>query len=73
LKKKLIKIIADVLKTDDQSISESSDFEKDLGFDSLDFVEIVIAIEKAFSIEIYDEDVLNIKTIKMALEYLEKR
>ena len=45
----------------------------DLGADSLDTVELVMALEEAFEIEIPDEDAENIRTVKDASEYIEKK
>ena len=56
VRKKVIAIIAEQLAKPEDSISESSHFVDDLGADSLDTVEIIMAIEEAFSLEIPELD-----------------
>ena len=72
IRKKVIAIIAEQLAKPEDSITESSHFVDDLGADSLDTVEIIMAIEEAFGIEIPDEDAEKIATVKAAIEYIEK-
>lgn len=55
-----------------QQVSNSSSFTKDLGLDSLDAVEVVMAIEEEFSIEILDAEADNITTVQEAIEYIAK-
>ncbi|KAI9892646.1 MAG: Acyl carrier protein, mitochondrial [Vezdaea aestivalis] len=67
--------IMDLLKnfdkvTDASKISNTSHFANDLGLDSLDTVEVVMAIEEEFSIEIPDKDADAILSIKQAVEYI---
>lgn len=52
-------------------MTESASFVDDLGADSLDTIELVMAFEEAFSIEIPDEDAEKIKTVKNAIEYVQ--
>lgn len=59
-------------KLQDKEITESTSFHKDLKLDSLDMVETVMAIEEEFSVEIDDTDFENIKTVKNAIEFIEK-
>ena len=59
--------------TDNADISEQSTLESDLGLTSFDVVEIVIAFEDAFGLEISDRDILKFICVKDILEYLKER
>jgi len=72
IKKKVIAIIAEQLAKPEDSITETSHFVDDLGADSLDQVEIIMAIEEAFGIEIPEAEQEKIKTVGNAIEYIEK-
>jgi acyl carrier protein len=61
------------LGVDEAEVTETASFVDDLGADSLDTVELVMAFEEAFSIEIPDEDAEKITTVKDAIEYIEKK
>jgi len=70
------KRIIDILKVFDkvqnpEKISASSSFSKDLGLDSLDTVEVVMAIEEEFSLEIPDSDADAIQSVADAIKYVE--
>jgi acyl carrier protein len=65
------KIIAENLGINQDSIKDISDFKKDLGADSLNLVEVVMAIEEEFDIEIPDEDVETIFTVGELKQYIE--
>jgi acyl carrier protein len=69
---KVKQIIAEQLGVDENDISPSSSFVEDLGADSLDTVELVMALEESFSIEIPDEDAESIRTVNDAMDYIEK-
>ncbi|KAI8985232.1 acyl carrier-like protein [Pilobolus umbonatus] len=60
-------------KIDPTKITTDAHFIKDLGLDSLDTVEIVMAIEEEFSIDVSDNDTDAIKTAKQAIEYISHR
>ncbi|GAK61862.1 acyl- carrier protein [Moesziomyces antarcticus] len=68
--------IVDVLKTfekvDPSKVATTASFTTDLGLDSLDAVEVVMAIEEEFSIEIPDEEADNITTVQQAIDYIAK-
>ncbi|SPO20474.1 probable ACP1 - mitochondrial acyl-carrier protein [Ustilago trichophora] len=68
--------IVDVLKTfekvDPSKVAATSSFTTDLGLDSLDAVEVVMAIEEEFTIEIPDEEADNITTVQQAIDYIAK-
>ncbi|MFO5494799.1 MAG: acyl carrier protein [Cuspidothrix sp.] len=66
-------IIADQLSVDEEKITANSSFVDDLGADSLDTVELVMAFEEAFEIEIPDEDAEKIKTVKDTVDYIDKQ
>ena len=67
------KIIAESLSAKVEEIKEDSKFVDDLGADSLDIVELVMAIETKFNIEIPDEDAQKIKTVGDAIDYVFKK
>ncbi len=67
---KLKKIIAEQLNIDEDIITLESSFKDDLGADSLDIVELVMAVEEEFDIEFPDEDAENISTVSDAVEYI---
>jgi acyl carrier protein len=58
---------------DEAEVTDTASFVDDLGADSLDTVELVMAFEEAFSIEIPDEEAEKISTVKDAIEYIEKK
>jgi acyl carrier protein len=66
------KIIVDQLGFDESKITENSSFVDDLGADSLDIVELIMAFEEEFDIEIPDEDAEKMKTVGDAVKYLNK-
>jgi len=66
------KIIIDQLGIEEEKISIGSSFIDDLGADSLDIVELIMAFEEEFDIEIPDEDAEKIKTVGDAVDYLSK-
>jgi acyl carrier protein len=68
---KLKEILVDVLGVKAEDIKAESRFIDDLGADSLDLVELIMAFEDKFDIEISDEDAEKIITVKDALDYIE--
>jgi acyl carrier protein len=66
------KIIVDQLGVDESKITEDSSFVDDLGADSLDIVELIMAFEEEFDLEIPDEDAEKIKTVGDVVKYLSK-
>ena len=67
---KVRQIIVEQLGVDEGEVTASASFQDDLGADSLDIVELVMAFEEAFEIEIPDEDAEKIKTVKDAIDYV---
>lgn len=68
IESKVLSIIADQLDIDKSSIELDSSFIDDLGADSLDSVELVMALETEFEIDIPDEDADKIKTVRQAID-----
>ena len=73
VREKVKQIIVEQLGVDEAEVTETASFVDDLGADLLDTVELVMAFEEAFSIEIPDEDAEKITTVKDAIEYIEKK
>src|SRR5215470_12210932 len=69
---KVKQIIVEQLQVDEAEVTPGASFQEDLGADSLDVVELVMQFEEAFDLEIPDEDAEKIKTVKDAIEYIEK-
>ncbi len=69
---KVVDIIANQLGVEKDIITAEANVVDDLGADSLDVVELVMALEEAFDLEIPDEDAENIRTVKDIFDYLEK-
>ena len=65
------KIVAEQLGVKEEDIQNSASFVEDLGADSLDTVELVMALEEEFETEIPDEDAENITTVQHAIDYIE--
>lgn len=68
---KMKEVIAEQLGVDQGEINEEASFQDDLGADSLDIVELVMALEEEFDIKIPDEDAESIKTVGDAVTYVE--
>jgi len=69
---KVKQIISEQLGVDEGEVTSSASFVDDLGADSLDQVELVMALEEAFDLEISDEDAEKIRTVQDAINYIEK-
>ena len=65
-------IIVEQLGVDEAEVTPTASFVDDLGADSLDTVELVMAFEEAFEIEIPDEDAEKIRTVQDAVDYIGK-
>ena len=67
---KLKKVIAEVLNVDPEEITMETTFMDDLGADSLDLFELVMALEDEYSVEIPSEDLQNLLTVGDVMNYL---
>ncbi len=70
---KMKEIIAEQLGVDEDSIIEGSSFKDDLGADSLDLFELVMALEDEYSVEIPAEDLQNLATVGDVMNYLKEK
>ncbi len=71
VEEKVKQIIVEQLGVDEAEVTPTASFVDDLGADSLDTVELVMALEEAFEIEIPDEDAEKILTVKQAIDYIQ--
>jgi acyl carrier protein len=68
---KVKQIIVEQLGVDEAEVTPGASFQDDLGADSLDIVELVMAFEETFEIEIPDDDAAQIKTVQDAVNYVQ--
>ncbi len=73
IKAKVKQIICEQLSVAEEDVVPEASFVDDLGADSLDLVEMIMAMEEAFDISIDDEDAEKIKTVQDAWDYIETR
>ena len=66
-------IIVEQLGVDEEEVKAPASFVDDLGADSLDVVELVMALEEEFGLEISDEDAEKLTTVQQATEYIQSR
>ena len=66
-------IIVEQLGVDAEEVSPDASFVEDLGADSLDTVELIMAFEEEFGVEISDDEAEKIRKVRDAIEYIEKR
>ena len=66
------KVIVEQLDVPEEEVKPEAHFVDDLGADSLDVVELVMGLEEEFDIEIPDEDAEKIRTVKDAIDYIDK-
>jgi len=71
--KRVQKVTVEQLSVKEEEVVETASFTEDLGADSLDVVELVMAFEDEFSIDIPDEEVGEIKTVGDAVNYIAKK
>ena len=64
-------IICEYVDVNPEQITEEARFMEDLGFNSYDFMSLVGEVEEAFEIEVEEREVVNIKTVKDAMEYIQ--
>ena len=67
---KMKEIIGEQLNVEAEAITEATSFKEDLGADSLDLFELVMALEEEFDVEIPSEDLENLTTVGAVMEYL---
>ena len=67
------KVVVDQLSVDEAIVTPSASFTGDLGADSLDTVELVMALEEEFKCEIPDEDAEKIQTVQDAVSYIDSK
>lgn len=72
MEERLRKIIVDQLGVDESKIVPAASFANDLNADSLDLVELIMALEEEFGVEIPDDDAQKIETVGDALNYLQE-
>lgn len=68
---KVKEIVAESLNVEESTLSETTSFKEDLGADSLDLFEMVMAFEEAFEVEIQSEDLEQITTVGDVVKYIE--
>ena len=71
VEERVIEIVSEQMGVAKDQVTRETDFVNDLGADSLDTVELVMAFEEAFEIEIPDEDAEKIRTVQDAISYID--
>ncbi|MDM8565278.1 acyl carrier protein [Candidatus Halobeggiatoa sp. HSG11] len=72
IEERVKKIVVEQLSVKDEEVNFDSSFVDDLGADSLDTVELVMALEEEFETEIPDEEAEKIQTVQQAIDYIKK-
>ncbi|KIY62453.1 acyl carrier protein [Cylindrobasidium torrendii FP15055 ss-10] len=72
IESRVLNVLKGFEKVDPAKLTTASDFSKDLGLDSLDAVEVVMAVEEEFTIEIPDTEADEIQTVQQAIDYIAK-
>ena len=70
---KMRQILAEQFKCEEDTITEETNFKDDLGADSLDLFELVMALEEEYSIEIPADDLTNLTTVGSVIDYLKDK
>ena len=73
INEKVVEIIVEKLNCEASVVTPEANFSSDLGADSLDTVELIMEFEKAFDIQIPDQDAQTIKTVGDAINYIESK
>lgn len=71
IKSKVVDIVVDLLDVSEDAVSADAKFREDLGADSLDLVELIMAFEEEFDGEISDDEAQKITTVGQAVDYIE--
>jgi len=66
-------LIVELLEVDESAVVPTAAFVDDFNADSLDFIELITAVEDTFKIEIPDEDAENLQTVQDAVDYIESK
>jgi len=69
----LKKLVVELLEVDESKVVPEASFVDDFNADSLDFIELITAVEDTFKIEIPDEDAENLQTVQDAIDYVESK
>jgi acyl carrier protein len=69
----LKELIVELLEVDESKVVPEASFADDFNADSLDFIELITAVEDTFKIEIPDEDAENLLTVQDAIDYIESK
>lgn len=72
IEQEMVDIIVEQLSVEKDKVVPNASFVDDLGADSLDLVELIMAMEEGFDIEIPDEDAEKISTVQDAIDYVQK-
>ena len=70
---KIIRLLAKQLRIDTSSIDEDTNIVEDLGADSLEIVDMLMAIEENFGITVSDEEALTLKTVRDVADFIERK
>ncbi|MBQ1546267.1 MAG: acyl carrier protein [Clostridia bacterium] len=66
-------ILAEQFSEDEESITRATELKEDLGADSLDLADVIMAIEAEFEVDLQDEDIESIKTVGDIVDFIENR
>ena len=73
IEEKLTNFLVDEFEIDEEKIAPDALLKKDLGIDSLDFIDIVVIVEKTFGVKIKSEEMAGVKTFSAFCDYLESK
>lgn len=73
IKEKVVTFLVEDLEIDPAKLKDDARLKEDIGIDSLDFVDIVVLVEKSFGIKIEADKMADVKTLSAFCEYIEKR
>lgn len=73
IERKIREFLVEDLEIDEEKISEEARLKEDIGIDSLDFVDIVVIVEKKFGFKIKPEEMKGVKTFVQFVDYIEKK
>jgi len=73
IKLKIVRILVEHLALDEAELTDNAKFYEDLGVDSLDYTEAIVAIEKALNISVDDEDLARLTTLGALVAYANKK